>query len=441
VTGYGGQADTSLQLEQASVPLQLLSPLAIEVLALLPLNGAELDAAVAQRVESNPLLAAGAVRRCRWCATRLADGACPRCGRLRPPYVETAETVDERETLRRAARELVPTGLAPAVDIVVGSLDEAGLLRDDLDEVAAATGWDPADQRAATAAVRAAGPPGVAAPSPRACLTAQATWHVANGAPALLVPLVDEQLERVAAGDLVGLADALQATLSDVRAAVHYLRTRLRPTALGRAGTALPRAAPPDVIVRRDGRDGFTVHVLDAADLGLTLDPVFPLPADSAAAAWLAGYRRDAQLFLDAVDRRAGALRRVGAAVVLAQHDFVDGGAAAHRPLTRTAIASVLGLHPSTVSRAVHGATVALPDGRAIPLAAFFGGAVATQARLAAMLRSDDPPRSDAEAADRLGREGHVVARRTVAKYRLALQQVSHRDAKQPSPSRRSPRA
>ena len=130
----------------------------------------------------------------------------------------------------------------------------------------------------------------------------------------------------------------------------------------------------------------------------------------------------DACAVLEIVDRRAGVLRRVARRVVHAQRDFVLHGPSAHRPLTRDRVATALGLHPSTVSRAVQGAVVALPDGRVQPLSAFFGPAVAVVDCLARMLASNDPPRSDADAAVRLRLAGHVVARRTVTKYRHLLE-------------------
>jgi RNA polymerase sigma-54 factor len=185
--------------------------------------------------------------------------------------------------------------------------------------------------------------------------------------------------------------------------------------------TSARAGAPPDVIVRRQG-DVLEVVVLDVADLGLGVDPELGgLRPAGEGGTWLADRCADARALLDIVDRRAGALRRVAIAVVHAQQDFVLHGRPAHRPLTRAAVAADLGLHPSTVSRAVQGAVVAMPDGGVLALSAFFGRAVAVVECLAGMLASDDPPRSDADAASRLALAGHVVARRTVTKYRRLL--------------------
>ncbi|WP_166503469.1 hypothetical protein [Modestobacter italicus] len=346
---------------------------------------------------------------------------------------EPVAVEDEIEELRREARLMVRPALAPMVDLVVAQLDERGLLPGPSSSVEA--GARASDEWAeAVRAVRAAGPPGVAAPDVRSCLLDQARWHASNGGPALLVPIVAGHLGRVAVGDHAEIAGDLGVSTSAVDDAVAFLRARLRPSVLTTGAVAAPVGAPPDVIVRRRG-DGLEVVVLDGADLGLGLDPeldALRLAGDSGE--WLADRCADARALLDVVDRRAGALRRVATAVVHAQRDFVLHGRAAHRPLTRAAVAAALGVHPSTVSRAVQGAVVALPDGGVLPLAAFFGKAVAVVDCLARMLASPDPPRSDADAVARLGVAGHVVARRTVTKYRHLLDTAAAGRAKRSSP-------
>ena len=411
---------------------QLLTPLAVQVLSTLALSQADVDALVTARMAANPLLVAGPPRRCRWCASLLRLGRCPRCAGPVPLAREPEAVVDEWEELRLQARLLVRPALAPAVEEVVAFLDERGLLPGPAPPAAAA-GWTPAEWTEAVRAVQAAGPPGVAAPDVPACLLAQARWHAARGGPALLVPVVAGQLALVARGEHTAIAAALGAGVEDVDAAVAFLRARLRPSALAGGGSSARTGPPPDVVVRRRG-DELEVTVLGAADLGWGVDAELgALRPGGDGGAWVAERLAEAQALLDIVDRRAGALRRVATAAVHAQRDFVLRGPAAHRPLTRTAVATGLGLHPSTVSRAVQGTVVALPDGGVRPLAAFFGQAVAAVECLAEMLASDDPPRSDADAASRLRLAGHAVARRTVAKYRSRLRPGGPAPAKAPS--------
>jgi RNA polymerase sigma-54 factor len=417
----GAASGPDLRMTQDVAHRQLLSPLAVQVLASLALSQAQVDALVDARVEANPLLVAGPPRRCRWCARALTLGRCPQCSGQSTLTTEPVAEVDQREELRRQARLLVRSALAPVVDLVVAHLDERGLLRPPTPSVTE-THYTPDQWAEAVRAVRAVGPPGIAASEIRECLLAQARWHAAHGGPALLVPIVERHLDRVATGEHAAIAAALAASVPAVDTAVLFLRTKLRPSAMATPVRTTRATVPPDVIVRRHGEE-LEVIVLGAGDLGLGVDPELDaLRLAGAGGAWLADRVADARALLDIVDRRAGVLRQVARVAVHAQRDFVRHGPAGHQPLTRATVATAVGVHPSTVSRAVQGAVVAMPDGGVRPLAAFFGSAVAVVDCLARMLASKDPPRSDADAAVRLGLAGYVVARRTVTKYRHLLE-------------------
>jgi RNA polymerase sigma-54 factor len=90
-------------------------------------------------------------------------------------------------------------------------------------------------------------------------------------------------------------------------------------------------------------------------------------------------------------------------------------------PLTRAQIAKQLELHESTISRAVAGKTVALPDGRIVPLAKFFDRSLSVRDRVRQLVEAENRPMTDDEIAVALARDGVRIARRTVAKYRNML--------------------
>ena len=435
--GAGFEVELGLGLTQRHV----LAPMAAQVLALLRLPQAALDDVLAARIAENPLLHRDAVRRCQWCASRLRGGRCRTCAGAGSTAAHLAHDPvapeSDLERLRADARTLLPIGGSPeverAVDAVIASLDDRGLLAaadDDLASLADAIGVDARAMTTAIDAIRTAGPPGIAAPSATACLLAQAEWHAARGAPAALVGVVARHLPDVAAGDHRAIAGVLGCPIADVDDAVAFLRRHLRPFVVFDAdavGASEPAPPPPDVIVRRDPRDETTlvVDVLGSRDIGLVIDTEL-LDAGRAteASAWMDRHLSSGRALLEAVDRRAATLRRIAQAIVVAQHRFVVGGPREHRPLTRTAGAGALGLNVSTVSRAVDGKVARLPDGRLLPLAAFFEPAVAVKAALARLIGSEETPRSDAYLADRLAAEGYPVARRTVAKYRRAITRI-----------------
>ena len=108
----------------------------------------------------------------------------------------------------------------------------------------------------------------------------------------------------------------------------------------------------------------------------------------------------------------------------------MDEGDRALVPLTLKEIAETLGIHESTVSRAVDQKYLLTPHGL-FPLKHFFSTGLtpasgsqtssrAAQARIRKMIESESPlkPISDSQLAARLGEEGISIARRTVAKYR-----------------------
>ena len=409
-------------------PRHVLAPMAIQLLSILKLPQGALDDFISCRVAENPVLVKVPARLCLGCGSRLRFGRCPSCERLASLRIfrEPPANESELEVLRRDTRLQLPGRLFDVLDAVLGHLDDRGLLHDDVPAIAASLGRREGDVRTVLDALRHAGPPGIAEPDGISCLAVQAAWHVARGGPPVLTRVVPAHLEGVASGDHTGIAHALGVPIRDVDVAVDFLRKRLRPfAAMVASPSEQPPPAPPDVIVRRDADnpESLVVQVPGSRDLGLDLDDeLLSMKSVSVEThAWLAGHVTEARTLMELIDRRASALRRIAVAVVHAQRSFVLGGPEDHIPLTQTQIARALGLNVLTVSRAVHGKVVSLPDQRQEPLSAFFGSAVAVKTLLAQLLRAEAAPRPDAYFADRLAAAGHPVARRTVAKYRQSL--------------------
>ena len=125
--------------------------------------------------------------------------------------------------------------------------------------------------------------------------------------------------------------------------------------------------------------------------------------------------------FLAQLHDRWSTLQRVAEYAVERQQDFLVDGETALKPLTRAEVAAALELHESTVSRAVAGKYVLLPDQTIVPLSRFFGVSGGVDGELRKLLESADGPMSDQRLADRLREAGYPIARRTVAKHRARL--------------------
>ena len=86
--------------------------------------------------------------------------------------------------------------------------------------------------------------------------------------------------------------------------------------------------------------------------------------------------------------------------------------------MTRASIAEALGVHESTISRAVSSKSVQLPSGKIIPISKFFDRSLQIRTVIKDMIANEDKPLSDTKIASKLEENGYNIARRTVAKYR-----------------------
>lgn len=121
------------------------------------------------------------------------------------------------------------------------------------------------------------------------------------------------------------------------------------------------------------------------------------------------------------LQQRNHTMRRLMEVIAQAQRKFILGGDGDLRPTTRVQIAQQLGLHESTISRAVAGKSVALPGGRVIQLAKFFDRSLSVRDRVRNLIKAEGRPLTDDDIAEALATQGVHVARRTVAKYRKML--------------------
>ena len=141
-----------------------------------------------------------------------------------------------------------------------------------------------------------------------------------------------------------------------------------------------------------------------------------------------------ANWLIQAMDQRAQTILKVASAIIEAQEGFFLFGVEFLKPLTLREIAEEVGVHESTVSRITIDKFIGTPRGL-FPLKFFFGSGVgsaqgggdiaaaAIKAKIKSMIDNEDPKKilSDEALAQALQKEGIDIARRTVAKYREAM--------------------
>jgi RNA polymerase sigma-54 factor len=352
---------------------------------------------------------------------------------------DAAATVGETVTLaRHVVAQLALARLSPiermAAEALAGDLDEAGYLREPLDEAAARLGAPRAAVERAAAAIRACEPTGVGARSLAECLALQLAERGRLDRP--MADLLDnlEALPTLPAATLarrIGVApDRLGAMLAELRT--------LDPRPGLRVGGGLAAPARPDVQVSPDGAGGWRVELCADAAPRLRIDRDYArrVGADRRgdARAFVAECRQSAAWLARALEQRSANILKVAREIVRVQAGFLERGVGALRPLALREVAVAVGVHESTVSRVSANKFMETPRGlfelRYFFSAALAGGdgersvsAHAVRGRIRELVSAEPAgrPLSDDQLVRALAVEGVDVARRTVAKYRESL--------------------
>jgi len=202
----------------------------------------------------------------------------------------------------------------------------------------------------------------------------------------------------------------------------------------------------PDVVVEwRDGR--YEIILEDSFFPRIRVSPQYKELLSNSDDPRVKDYVRkkleSAKWLVDAIQQRQNTLYRVCEEVFRVQRDYLDYGETHLRPLKMQEIADRVGIHVSTVSRAIADKWVQTPRG-IVPLKYFFTGGAETNdgetmSRLSVKQRVKDiiqgedrkNPLSDEQVADVLKQQGLDIARRTVTKYRKALKIPSSRQRRE----------
>ena len=321
---------------------------------------------------------------------------------------------------------------------IVDSLDDDGYLRIDLDELIAVTRLDPladaGELQIALRRVQSLEPLGVGARTVAECLKLQLSAIDCPTERELADRIVNQHLERLAAKDLTALARTLGRSVEEIDAVCARIR-RLDPRPGWRFGSAQIHYLKPDVIVKKVRGEwvaSLNPSVVPKVRLNHVYAEMFQRHR-SAHNAELSGHLQEARWTVSNVEQRFATILSVAQAIVKRQRHFLDYGPMAMKPLGLREIADEVGLHESTVSRVTNNKYMSTPLG-VFELKYFFSRAMVTasggefsgtaiRGLIKDMIAAERStvPLSDAEIARLLAKQGLVVARRTVTKYRQLL--------------------
>ncbi|HRA77559.1 MAG TPA: RNA polymerase factor sigma-54 [Burkholderiaceae bacterium] len=325
---------------------------------------------------------------------------------------------------------------------LIDALDDDGYLDSSLEEIVALLprelAIEPEEISTALKLLQSLDPTGVGARDLRECLLLQLHHGDAaiGHAPEVVATaraIVEGHLDALAARDFAKLRRALHCDDEALREAQALIR-RLDPKPGAAFGENETGYVVPDVIVRR-GRGGWVAALNPDVMPRLRINDAYAqiLRRNRGGNGGLSGQLQEARWLIKNVQQRFDTILRVARAIVERQKAYFSHGAVAMRPLVLREIADALGLHESTVSRVTTQKYMLTPFG-IVELKYFFGSHVATDSGGAAsstairalmkdLFAAENPaqPLSDGHVAEMLGKQGFVVARRTVAKYREAL--------------------
>jgi RNA polymerase sigma-54 factor len=323
--------------------------------------------------------------------------------------------------------------------IIIGNLDVDGYLQDPIEEIATNAGVKVEDVARVLRVIQECDPAGVGARDLQECLLLQLR-NLGLENPALNDPIlglvgqiVREHLPALEVRRFDRLAKDLGVTIEEVTQAVKLLSS-LDPKPARDFGEGEIRYVTEDVYVHKVG-DEWVVTLNEEGLPRLKVSASYRrlLSEGGEAKDYIQDKLRSAAWLIKSIHQRQRTLLLVAQSLVKFQQDFLTHGVSHMRPLVLRDVAEEVGIHESTVSRAIANKYIATPRG-IYPLKKFFttglkgrqGQDVASESvkeRIREMINNEDPahPLSDEEIAKTLSRDDVTIARRTVAKYREGM--------------------
>ncbi len=345
----------------------------------------------------------------------------------------TETSLQEHLLMQAEMAELTPQALE-AMRHLVSSLDERGFLTQTPADIALQTGLPLSAVQEAVAALKAFEPPGIGSQTLPECLLAQLS---ANGrAASLCARIIRDHFEALTRRRIPELARKLAVPADDIQAAIEEIG-RLDPAPARRFAADTNRVIVPDVTVDKDGGE-WKIHLNSDYIPRLRISSTY---REMIARGSLSKQERDylrerirsGKFLIDSIEQRQRTIERITREIIRAQEDFFERGVSQLKPLTMTRIADIVGVHETTVSRAIANKYIRTPHG-VFEMKYFFtpgyqsdaGASVSNTSvkeMIADLIAAEDraSPLSDQVIVAKLLEKGITIARRTVAKYREEL--------------------
>lgn len=327
----------------------------------------------------------------------------------------------------------IPREIEDLAQTLIGNIDENGFLQIDLEDLSFDMGIPIEDIEEAKVLVQSFEPVGVGALDLRDCLLIQLERLGKHHS--LEFRIVDHHLEDLARKRYPQIARKLSVTPEQITRAAAFIAS-LDPRPGSRFGGDTNTYVTPDVTVERVGGE-WTVTMHNEQIPRLRISNAYKDMMANGSAREARSYIRDkiraGKFLIKSIHQRQQTIRSIANEIVKRQSEFFEHGSSRLKPMNMAQIADEVGVHETTVSRAVSGKYMATPYG-VYEMKYFFTTGYQTEdgetlsntsvkQTLGELVSKEDPkkPYSDQKIVEELEKKGIKIARRTVAKYREEL--------------------
>ena len=419
--------------------IQKLAPMQLMVARLAQLSQTDLEKAILEEIEKNPLLELDDNEKVNteqsngisdW-GNEAASMSAPRSSALDVVEVTQAEELDFFERLLKQVKE---SGLNDdeiiIAEEIIGSLDEDGFLLTPIMNIAYKLSVEPKIVESVLFQIQKLAPAGVGARDLKECMILQLK---AQHEEPYVIEILEKCFDDYMNGNVDVVCKQLELSQEDMAYAEEQI-AKLNPRPAAGHDDFMKKTIVPDLVLRRKD-EHYYVALIESSMPGVKLSDTYLSMLDTknlekSTKTYLNNHKQAAEWFIKAIEQRKQSMIAIASSIVRLQQDYLAGKREHPRPMVMKDIAEDTGLDISTVSRVVNGKYMQTPTGN-YELRFYFSektersdGTLAStrdlEEDLLKIIESENKtkPLSDEALQIVLREKGYNIARRTVAKYR-----------------------
>ena len=344
--------------------------------------------------------------------------------------IVTQETL-QQHLMGQLNQTVLDAGDRKTAEVIIGNVDDNGFLQATPEEMSMSTGIPQDDFERMLTLIQSFYPPGVGARDLRECLLIQLKRKGKQSS--LEYKIIAEHMEDLGKRRFPEIARRMGISVEQVQKCANTI-AQLEPRPGQIFAEAPQNYVLPDVTVEKiNGQYQIILNSEQVPRLRIS-NTYKDIMAQNGNGSEVKDYIRDkirsGKFLIKSIHQRQQTISNIAHEIVSRQREFLDRGTAYLKPMTMVQIADAVGVHETTVSRAISGKYISTPQG-VFEMKYFFtpgyqtasGGTMSNTSVKEAIMdlvksESGNSPLSDKEIVEILSERGIPIARRTVAKYR-----------------------